>query len=73
MTATITVKLSADNRTELINTFGSEAEQYRTHIEKLRQAGAFGQPDKVNVRFLLIGGRHEGLDVASPLVEPEKS
>jgi hypothetical protein len=60
MTVTFTVKLSADNRDELIKDFGGKVEAFRTYLDDVVKQGAFGPPESVQVRYLLVGGRHEG-------------
>jgi len=54
---TVTIKMEADSRQELIDTFGSHVRQCQAHFEQLREEGAFGLPDKVEMRYLIIGGK----------------
>lgn len=55
MHVTLTVKLQAESKEELIQTFGSSVQHYRKHVEELRKGSVFGPADSVDVRFLVVG------------------
>ena len=71
MNVYMTFKLSAENRRELIDTFGGEVRVFQAHVKALQAAGVLpGGP----VRWLLIGGRCEDAfpSAVSGPVSPEQ-
>ena len=57
MFTTITVRFQAEDRGEMIDSYGSKIADARVQYERLLKSGALGDPEKVAMRFLLIGGR----------------
>jgi hypothetical protein len=55
----LTIRLTPESRGEMIDKFGAQYRDYREQLEAAVQQGAFGPPDKVNVRWLLSSGRWE--------------
>lgn len=57
MLITFTVKLTPESRQELIDKFGAEFRQFRAGFEQAVAVGAFGDPARVRVRWLLDSAR----------------
>lgn len=57
MYTTITIRFQAEDRGEMIDSYGSKIADARTHYERLLESGALGDPEKIAMRFLLIGGK----------------
>jgi hypothetical protein len=57
MQVTITVKLQAQSKGELIDTFGDSVRKYCKHFDVLKKQGTFGMPDDVELRYLVVGGK----------------
>lgn len=70
MIITVTIKLTAESRDELINVFGSNVREFREHCEALRQGAVFGPPEKVELRYLIIGGEWRELPDVITTAEP---
>lgn len=58
MKALVTIRLTAEDRNELINTFAGEVERFRPHVEKvIAEHGFIGlAPQDVTLRWLITGG-----------------
>lgn len=56
MKITLTIKLSATSRDELIHTFARDFKAYMPMMEELRDKGMFGPPDQVELRCLIETG-----------------
>lgn len=56
MYLTITIKAEADSQAELINHFASNFDLMRGAFEELKEQGILGPPDKVDLRFVIVGG-----------------
>ncbi len=56
MQLTITVRMQADSKEELINVFPSNVAIVRKHFDKQLADGLFGPPENVKMRYLVIGG-----------------
>lgn len=52
----LTIKVKAESRKEL-EQLGGIYETTRTHIEQLHTEGYFGDPNQVELRWLIVGGR----------------
>lgn len=50
----ITVKVAAESRGELIDTFGGAYRAFREHLEQLQTDGVL---PKTPIRWLVVGGR----------------
>lgn len=57
MKVTLTFKLAALTKNDLIHTFAKEASDYRAVIESAHARGMFGDPALTELRWLLVGGR----------------
>lgn len=71
MYCTVTIKMQAQSKGELIDTFGQQVAIARDHFEGLKREGVFGKPENVELRYLVIGGgwREEPAEIA---VEPQQ-
>lgn len=58
MHLTLTVRVEASSKGELIDRFGSQVKKLRKHFDTLKDDGYFGP--KCDIRFLIIGGQHRG-------------
>ena len=56
MFATVTVKMQAQSKGELIDTFAQQVGIAREHFESLKKEGVFGKPENVELRYLVVGG-----------------
>lgn len=56
MYITVTLKMQAESQEELTNVFGSHVKACRAHFDELKANGIFGPADKVDLRYLIIGG-----------------
>ena len=57
MLTTITIKLAAESKGELIDSFGGHVQAARTHFDQCLQEGIFGDPAKTVIRYLVEGGK----------------
>lgn len=71
MYCTVTIKMQAQSKGELIDTFAQQVAIARDHFEGLKKEGVFGKPENVELRYLVIGGgwRDERVEEAQ---EPEQ-
>jgi hypothetical protein len=60
MFTTVTIRMQAESRAELIDTFASQIKKHRKQFELLRTEGAFGPPENVELRYLVIGSTWRG-------------
>ena len=54
MIVTVTFKLTAESKEELVQVFAEEVTEYRTAVEEARKQGLFGDPSKVVLRWMAI-------------------
>jgi hypothetical protein len=54
---TVTVKAEAESRGELIDSFGGQFSNMRKHFDSLKTEGVFGDPERVAIRYVAIGGQ----------------
>lgn len=76
MRVTITFKLEAESRGELIDKFGAEARDFKDTIEQTvqRMGGFAGIPaSHVRLRWLLIGGQWNPVALDAPPPPPENA
>lgn len=74
MILTITIRMEAESKGELIDTFGSSVGQVKDHFSALREGNVFGPPNKVELRFLIVGGEWRDLpDVVTTTVPNEQN
>ena len=66
MFTTITIRFQAEDRGEMIDSYGRKIADARVQYERLLKSGALGDPEKVALRFLLIGGKWK-----APITEEE--
>lgn len=57
MLTTVTIKLEAESKGELIDNFGGYVSAAKQHFNELLKEGVFGPAEKCALRFLIIGGR----------------
>jgi hypothetical protein len=71
MYATVTIKMEAQSKEELVNTFAMQVGLARDHFEGLKKEGVFGKPENVELRYLVIGGgwREESAEPAGSAPE----
>jgi len=71
MVLTITVKIEAETKQELVEHFGSQVAAVREHFDGMKEQGQFGDPNYVELRYLVIGGKWCG-KVQPPAQQPEE-
>jgi hypothetical protein len=59
MHVTLTIKLAAESKGELVDTFALQCTDLRKQIEQIIAVGWFGDPAKVDLRMLVVCGRWE--------------
>lgn len=55
MFTTVTVKMEAESKGELVDSFGTQVQTCREHFDSLKKEGVFGPPETVEMRYLVIG------------------
>lgn len=56
MLVKFTITLTAESRNELIHQFGAECKEFKKVMESVRDKGAWGPAEKVDLRFIFNSG-----------------
>jgi len=57
MFVTVTIRMQAEDRAELADGFVEHVEACKEHFETLREGDVFGPRAKVQMRYLVLGGK----------------
>lgn len=60
MFTTVTVRMEAESKGELVDSMASQVDNCRKHYDALKGEGVFGPPEQVEMRYLIIGSTWRG-------------